>query len=108
MTTEIKRQMDGRCARRGCDAIATCVPKLLVPAQGHAIDTHQPIACLIDLRMCAEHFNTFSLTDALNHDLRDTIRIIARGRAPPDFARAIVSRVDLNSEEYVKYLKDKA
>jgi hypothetical protein len=81
------------------------MPKMNVPATGWAIDQHRPISFVIGLSLCDAHFAECKIGDFLHDGLRggpstkDIVRIMARGRCPPDFDRAFLSKCRIDSDE---------
>lgn len=91
------------CSFVGCKCEATHIPKINVPAMGHAIGSHEPIGMCLNLKLCHDHALAFSSADqfspAAPGAMRDIIKALAAGRAPPDFARAFTTAVPLDAEE---------
>lgn len=93
-----------RCRRAGCTAWATWVPKLNIPARGWAIDSHRPVTVIMNLEVCMAHFDAERmLADLLTPDLKALIREQLVGRVPPDFDRAWISKVPVDSDEYRQF-----
>ena len=91
--------MSHSCAAYGCGAEAIGFVCVNIPAQGHPIDTHQPIQqALLRLRTCAQH-GQGAAGDILDDDVRQGLRLACRleHKAPPDFDRAFLSvrRIDV-------------
>lgn len=93
------------CCHNGCEAEATCIPKLRIPATGYPIDTHQPLALAMGVALCDEHFETDATIELLapigvERGIRDVVTIMTRGKVPPDWDRAFVERLPRDSDEY--------
>lgn len=94
------------CQREGCTAEAKFAPKICVPAQGHAIDAHQPIGVVVGVKCCPTHLYQFPVQDmiaigAIRFALMSLCQ--SHGRAAPDFARAFVEPVALESAEFAQF-----
>lgn len=100
-----------KCDFKGCSEEATCMPKVNVPAMGWPIDMHQPLSFVIGLTLCDKHFASARIGDFLHDGLgtgkstKEIFRIMARGKIPPDFDQAFLSKCGLNSEEARMLLK---
>jgi hypothetical protein len=81
-------------------------PKVCVPAKGWAIDMHQPIGVLVNLPLCKSHFDEFRKDWNWDEagDLKGMIERMAQGKQPPDFDRAFVTSVHVDSEEFRQFL----
>jgi hypothetical protein len=95
-----------KCSWSDCQAVATHLPKICVPALGHALESHQPLGAILNLPACLEHAKAFDVQEFLNLPApkggstnRILFEILARGKCPPDFDRAYVQPVPLDSEE---------
>lgn len=102
-----------KCDFKGCLSPARWTPKLMVPATGWPIDSHVPLAAICDLPLCDIHIAEITAKDMLAGDLAGTaktkvsplkeiFRIGAKsvGGVPPDFDRAFIRKVRLDSDEY--------
>jgi len=91
-----------KCSWSDCQAVATHLPKICVPALGHALESHQPLGAILNLPACREHAKAFDIEELLNLPVtkfRIVFELLARGKCPPDFDRAYVQPVPLDSEE---------
>jgi len=93
------------CAKTGCLAVPEVAIKVNVPAKGHAIDTHQPIGMFIGLKLCRHHGAECKISDFLSDQLKQGVRAVASGRAAPDFKRAWLSTVEIDSPEFLQFEK---
>ena len=92
------------CDWKGCQNEATHFPQIMVPARGVPIDTHQPLSMLIGLHCCLKHCRKFDVKsflstvgpDGLNTAMV-SMQLLAAGRAAPDFKRAFVIPVSMES-----------
>lgn len=97
------------CDQVGCKQEAKYAPKICVPAMGWSIAMHQPLAAIMGLKLCEKHCRKFPAKDQFyNEETRETWRtifeIMARATGssiPPDFERAFVTVVRLDSEEFL-------
>lgn len=98
------------CAWEGCKNKGRFAPKICVPATGVPIDCHQPLSAIFGMALCDDHIKTCTPELLLTDQGKDLFRQLAASmtRVPPDFARAWVSPVSLNSPEYKKFQKQKA
>jgi len=98
------------CMRKRCAVEAKWAPKLCVPAKNIPIEAHQPIAAILGCVVCDRHFDDMSASDWLETDdgrpspLVAIFKQLVAGRAPPDFERAFLTRVSVNSSEYLRYV----
>ncbi len=95
------------CGWKGCTRAGVFAPKICVPARGFAIDCHQPMTAILGLALCDEHVKATTPAVILSDKLRELFMEITRsqGKARPDFDRAWVSPVSLNSNEYKRFEK---
>jgi hypothetical protein len=95
------------CDKQGCTRRATHAPVLQIPAQGWAIDLHQPISMTIGVELCKDHAATFGdgFKWSDNPKIKEVVEILTRGKQPPDFDRAFHTVVRIDSEAYQKFLK---
>lgn len=95
------------CCHVDCQLEAKWAPKLCVPATGVPIDTHNPLKIIMSIPVCDDHIGEMRAPDFLSHDprLKGIFEMMARGRAAPDFERAFIQRVSLNSSEYKIFRK---
>lgn len=84
-------------------ADATHYPKIMVPAVGYALETHQPLGAVMSVPLCLECCKKFHVKETLeiddNNSLRNIFNIASRGKADPDFDRAFVQPIPLTCEE---------
>lgn len=85
-----------------CESDATCALALNVPAVGCPIAEHEPIRIVIGLQLCDKHLAEAKAADFFGTDsrLEQTVRILASGKAEPDFNRAFVSACSFDSVEW--------
>jgi hypothetical protein len=88
------------CQRQECLRPASMAITLNVPAKGFPISLHQPIRMVLGLRLCRHHARETTAEHLLTPELKGAIEALARGKAPPDFDRAFVSPISLDSDEY--------
>jgi hypothetical protein len=82
------------------------MPKICVPARDWPIDLHQPLSVILNLHCCLAHAKAFDVnefldmpTPAAGKTNKIIFEMMAAGKQPPDFDRAFVSAVALNSKE---------
>ncbi len=94
-----------KCKATGCTNEAEFAPLLNVPAVGYAIDVHQPLKMTIGLKLCAACIEQFTIEDILNADTRALISrsLAADRRVPPDFGRAFLTKLRLDSKEFLQF-----
>ena len=90
------------CNHKGCTNNASCAPRLNVPAVGWSIEMHQPVRAVMDLPICKDCRDTIKVEDFLQDNLKEVIRILTRGKCPPDFERAWFDFVRLDSKEFLE------
>lgn len=102
------------CAKDGCPAKAVAAPSLLIPPKGYRDISPEltPERCLpliLGLALCQKHLEEFGPIRLLEES-RQRIRnaMAAIGRAEPDFERAAVRSVALDSGEYAAFLSAEA
>lgn len=94
------------CASKDCPNAAVCALMLNVPAQGMPIPEHDPLQMLVGAGLCEDHFARQTPQDWLEQpDYRRIFEAAARGKAPPDFARAFITRVEFDSPVWQALLK---
>lgn len=99
------------CAHTGCGRPATHAPKICVPATGWPIDLHQPLSAILMLKVCRQHVaEAFHPTENFKpgSPLRTVFEVLARGKVPPDFARAFVTPIRLDSDEFQSFERAQA
>lgn len=99
-----------KCATKDCSHGAKYIPKICVPAKGWAIDTHEPLSCLMGIEVCESCFKDMTPDMFFGpevskepNNMRRVFEIGAAGKCPPDFERAFIERVLISSKEYEKY-----
>ena len=94
------------CCWEGCGREASVVPEINIPAQGWPIDAHSPMSCILDIKVCEDHYAKIDINELLfkggpfNEGLAPMFKAGAAGRQPPDFERAWLSKVPIVSEKY--------
>jgi len=73
-----------------------------------SIDLHQPIEVITGLEVCGAHFGEIKLEDFLTENFRGIIiRLVGESKAPPDFARAFITRIRLDGKEYAAFERNR-
>lgn len=91
------------CNRQNCQEPGKWACKINIPAEGWAINSHQPLSMMIGLEVCDTHFTEIKIEDFLTDDLKELAEKVLEGKQPPDFARAWMSRISINSPEFKKF-----
>jgi hypothetical protein len=101
------------CNRQGCTKHAKWAPKLNVPATGWPLHAHKPMAVLGTLMLCDEHMAEITPADMLGGEcegkegmvgLKQMFIAATAGKVPPDFARAFMTRVDIEGDEFKQFI----
>lgn len=101
-------KLDSICDLKGCGAKATHAVALNIPAKDCHIAEHEPIRCIAGLQVCEACFATLtvaaiaSFTGANGITLPEIVSKMCKARnlAAPDFSRAWLDKVTLDSEEW--------
>lgn len=99
-----------RCQEEGCPHAAKNALKICVPALGWARDLHKPMECIFGLKLCPTHAAKYGADNFLGAQLseeegnmRQIFWTVARGQFEPDFDRAFIELISLNSKEYIMF-----
>lgn len=105
--------MTTACQRQGCTSPALYAVKINVPARGWPIEWHEPLSAILGLKLCHWHLKQFDLAPFVGKaavppmSLRPNFEAVARmrgdGAPAPDFKRAFVTGVRLDSDEYRQF-----
>lgn len=98
-----------KCSSKDCQADAVCGAAVRVPALNCPVAEHEPLKAALGLRFCEVHFAELKLEDFVNEEFRKLVRgtLQHQGKAPPDFDRAWLERLELDSPD-MKALEDLA
>lgn len=98
--------MSSGCQKTGCTRPASKVLTVNVPAKGWPVSLHQPVRLVIDLRLCRHCAAEAKIVEFLSDDLKQAIEITCRAskKADPDFARAFLSPISIDGEEYQQFV----
>lgn len=92
-----------RCQTTNCPNEAECAIALNVPAMHCPIAEHDPLRLVIGIQLCASCAEEEKACPQewinLPH-YRQIFHTAAQGKAPPDFKRAFINRVELDSAEW--------
>ena len=94
------------CDRADCGEPAAWSFKLCVPAQGKSPRDFAPLQALVGVTLCPRHMhetNPGEWLDAHEGNMRAVFTQMANGRARPDFARAWLQPVSINSPEFANF-----
>lgn len=96
-----------KCQSKGCTHAAKVVPQINVPAMHWSVEQHQPLACIMNLMLCEMHFAELEPADVFlrfdidgKNNMREMFELLARGKQPPDFDRAWISKISMGSKRY--------
>jgi hypothetical protein len=94
------------CSKIGCDAPAVCALQIRVPALGYSLASHSPLGLLTNIKACDKCYAATDPQEMLNEDIRAIFLHICRteGKVPPDFTRAYLEPMALDSEEYLDFI----
>ena len=99
-----------KCISKDCPHGAKFAPRICVPAALWPIDAHQPLSCIMGIELCEDCFNEIKPehffgpeVSKLPNNMRGMFELIAKGKQAPDFDRAYIERVNINSKEYAQY-----
>lgn len=99
------------CAWEGCPLPARFAPQLRVPAKGYALNRVRPLRLICTIVLCDQHIGSITPEILLNDALRENFEKAAAqgsgGTLRPDFMRAWVHPVSINSPEYKKHERAK-
>lgn len=99
-----------KCSKSGCLAKATKVPVLCVPRKGIPLDLQRPIKATIDIPCCDRHIGEPTVRDLLSPAMRRlfTAQTLATTITnPPDFDRAYIEPVSMDSIRYEDAMRQK-
>ncbi len=94
------------CQKTGCTEPATCAFKVCVPAYGKSPRDFAPLEALVGVTLCNRHMNETNPSEWLNANngaMKTTMTSMANGRARPDFPRAYLKQVSINSPEFQRF-----
>jgi hypothetical protein len=96
-----------KCSEKNCKNQATVAPALFIPAMGVSIHQHTPIKMVMTVPFCNQHFKTMDIKNFMLPEgkRRITEALRAIGRADPDFERAWLKPISIESDEYRELLK---
>lgn len=106
------------CSTKECKHGAKFAPCICVPAQGWPMDAHAHLEAIMLLPLCESCIKEFKVDNFLGPEatvkgknvMREIFKTLTTGKMPPDFDRAYIKRVSINSKEYLdmKAAKDKS
>ncbi len=97
-----------QCQTTGCITRAQYAPKICVPAKGYAVELNKHVSVIVGLTLCEDHMVTLEPGSLLNRHLVAIIDGFCRGKVPPDYARAFILPVMLDSNEYRMWERERA
>lgn len=99
--------MSSGCQKTGCTRPASKALTINVPAKGWPISLHQPVRMVIGVHLCRQCAATVKAAEFLTADtkIKTVIEDMCRTakQAEPDFARAFVTPISLDGDEYQNF-----
>lgn len=92
-----------QCSSTGCLKRAEYAPKLCVPAKNMPVEANKHLSMICGVPFCEDHIIVTEAEQLLNRHTRSIIDKFTKGKAPPDYERAFVLHVLLESNEYRKW-----
>lgn len=99
------------CHYQGCNAMATCLPRLYVPASKLSANLDaEDVSALMGMPLCNAHFPMVTAEQLLADErggaaIREGIARVFRERnAHPNFDKAVVGRVSSHDEDFKRFL----
>ena len=89
-----------KCQRVGCDQGANYAPRIRVPMLGTRIEVVEPLKVVIGLELCRQHAVDCDLAKFLSDDMKRLFQMAATDKGLPDFKRAYMDAVKLDTDEY--------
>lgn len=83
------------------------IPILEIPAEGFPFDMHDPMRVILFLPICSNHFAILEPTDFLSKRLKKGVVKECRGKVPPDFDRARIVPLAMDSPAFRYWAKSR-
>lgn len=93
------------CFEEGCECLATYLPKVCVPARGYPLEVERSAQCIVQFPMCWKHIQEIKMPEFMTPELEEIFRMMLRNKQPPDFARAWVHHLPLDSDEAQDFMR---
>jgi hypothetical protein len=96
------------CQRGDCHRASACGIALNIPAMGMPIPEHDPIRVIPLVEFCEVHFTEETGCAAewlMLRQYQEIVTMACQGKVEPDFARAFITRVEFDSEEWIALKK---
>ena len=101
-----------KCDQTGCARPAVFAPEIFTPAEGrpqlHIATEYRPVRLMLRLTFCEQHVDVVKPHMVLNDQMKARIEEHAKKTRPadfkPDFDRAWIWYVRINSDEYRKFV----
>ena len=93
------------CEVDGCDHPAAWAPKVCVPPEGLDPRLAAPLSAIPGFVLCDRHMNETHAQERLEANsgqMRNVFALMANGRLRPDFSRAYLQKVSINSPEFAE------
>lgn len=102
----------GKCASDDCSNAAQFAPKICAPATGYPPEERYSLSGIFGLELCksccekfpaAEQFTNPKTADTWTTIFNMLLKAKGRGAIPPDYTRAFVVCLPLDSKEYLTF-----
>lgn len=98
-----------KCSSKDCPHGAKYAPAICVPAMGWPLEQHDHLEAMMLLPLCESCIKEFKADNFLGPEanvngknaMREVFTILTKGKVPPDFDRAYIKHVSINSKEYL-------
>lgn len=96
-----------KCQKINCQNEASGAIAINVPAMHCPIAEHDPIRVVLGLSLCDACRMAANVQEFLSVQVKLIVKIWAQGKAPPDFERAFLTKVEFDSDEWKSLTKHK-
>lgn len=93
-----------KCFHIGCSKSPRFAAKINIPLEGMPVMYSKPFGVLTNIGVCPYHTQALEVEEFLNENFIKIVELANKGqKLKPDFSRAFISMVKLNSEEYRQF-----
>lgn len=92
-----------QCSTPGCLSRAQYVPKICVPPTGYAVEANLHVSVIIGLPLCEDHMVILLPEQIFNTQTRAVIDAFTRNKVQPDYNRAFLLPLQMNTPEYASW-----
>jgi hypothetical protein len=89
-----------QCQSSGCLHRAQYVAKLMIPPKGFPIEANKNLSIIIGVPLCEDHLVICVPEQFLNRQTYAIVDAFTKGKVSPDYERAFILPVDMDSNEY--------